>query len=329
MTQHPIHSPCFSYGLTDAEQQRIHEHREVSKHLILQNDRRFVMIVGPCSIHHHKAAIEYAYRLKKLQEEVQNSIAIWMRVFLEKPRTCHGWTGFINQTNGIEKSRNLLKELTQLNLPLATEVVNPMHYPFIEEYISWGFVGARTTQSPIHRHLASGMPFPVGFKNTTEGTLEIPVQSVATAMHPQQYLMHDGFYLKQHQSTGNRYAHVVLRGDDKKPNYSIEYIKQIQALQNSYLNISNPILIDCAHGNSQKQPQKQLSIAEEVLSLRETHTLPILGVMLESYFKSGTQQEQNNDPYISITDPCLSWEETEKLILHLHQKIKKPTFCAV
>lgn len=327
MSQNCFLSALKFHCLSPLEQQLVKQQRYIAKQLIQKKDNRFVIVIGPCSIHHHDAALEYANRLKNLSEEVNDSIAIWMRVFLEKPRTCHGWTGYINEENGLTKSRQLLKELVQLQIPIATEVVNPLHLPYVEEYLSWGFVGARTTQSPIHRHIASHLDFPCGFKNTTEGQLDIPVQSVAAAMQQQKFLMHDGHNIKHHHSKGNPYAHVVLRGDHHGPNYTnTDYIYH---LQKKYFDAPTPVLIDCSHDNSQKNPLNQIPIAGEVALNWKKDFSKILGIMVESYIKTGNQLSPGSDPYLSVTDPCLSWNQTSSLIRDIYQKLKKPTFCAV
>jgi 3-deoxy-7-phosphoheptulonate synthase len=275
-------------------------------------DLRKAIIVGPCSIHNIEETLEYAQRLKKLSEEVEDQIFLVMRTFVEKPRTHATWKGFVsdpliegkdNLKLGIEKTLELFKNLNKLELPLAMEFIDPNLAPLFSHFISWGFIGARTTRSPTHRILASQLQIPIGFKNPLDGDITacINAQNVALSCH-EICIPNKNYPFEIIKTQGNPWTHPVLRGSFEGPNYVLAK------------NFKSPVLIDCAHGNSQKDLIKMQGVFLESLELMIENPM-IKGLMLESYLNSGCQAHAGDLKYgVSITDPCLDFETTEKLI---------------
>ena len=276
---------------------------------------KLAMIVGPCSVHNIDSALVYAKRLRALQSHLHHLFLV-MRVYVEKPRSCLGWKGllydpFLNGTNNLDAGLRLARELFEtihaMDVPIATEFVNPFIAPYFQEFISWGFIGARTAASQVHRELASSLPFPVGFKNLLNGDLHLPLQSILSAQSPHAYF---GPNATPCYSQGNPYTHLVLRGSTTQANYTD--VEKAYALQMSY-GISTRILVDCAHGNTQKDPYKQRDVAIAVAG----QITPRLGLMLESFLEEGNTAVEHATPNLSITDPCLSWDATEELLFHI------------
>lgn len=281
---------------------------------------KLALLIGPCSIHDIDAALEYAARLKKLSSQLHH-FSLFMRVFLEKPRTRKGWTGLIydphlNGTGdialGIQMARKLLIALTNLGVPCATELLDPLIVPYFDDLISWGMIGARTAASQPHRQLASSLPFPVGFKNGIHGELDTAIYGILSAKESHSRISIDsqGFIASQ-ITPGNPFPHLVLRGSETGTNYdaaSIEKAIQLCAAQG----IHSRILIDCSHGNSRKDHTLQPHVFQSVL---RQNLEGVLGFMLESNLHSGKQPLTKTLRYgVSITDSCLGWEETEELI---------------
>jgi len=297
------------------------ESRQLAQNILLGQTLKKVVIVGPCSIHNTKEALEYALKLKSLSLKVQDHLFIVMRVFLEKPRTKNDWRGFLydphlngslNLQEGLKISTALLEELVKLDIPVATEFIDPLIAHLIKDKITWGFIGARTTRSPVHRQLASFLPMPIGFKNTLDGDLEATKAAISVANSSHCALINDDLYrLRFETSMGNPLAHLVLRGTLEGPNYT------------KALDLRDPLLIDCAHGNSSKTLEGMVKAFYESikLSLEFDH---IKGVMLESFLNEGNQGLcQSLKPGVSVTDPCLSFENTEKLILDYYKLVSQ------
>ncbi len=301
--------------------------RETIQNILSGKDPRIAIIAGPCSIHDMESALLYASQLKKLSDSVKETCFLVMRVYIEKPRTVTGWKGFLydphlDESNaidqGISLSRKLLLALAELEVPVATEFLNPIGASYIDDLISWGFIGARTTSSQIHRELASYLPIPIGFKNNTDGNVEQAINGVITARMPHTFL-HTNAEGKVGvaESEGNPHTHIVLRGGEKSGNYDRESISQaIDALQS--LAVSSRILVDCAHGNCQKNHGKQRDVFLSVLEQIQQGNSHLMGMMLESYLYAGHQLLSENPssliPGVSITDPCVDWSETEELV---------------
>lgn len=301
--------------------------RESARQVFLRSDFRIPIIVGPCSIHNIESALKYAHLLKNLSDQVSDKFFIVMRVYVEKPRTITGWKGLlydpylngsddINQ--GIRLSRQLMLKIAEIGLPIATEFLNPLVAYYYHDLVSWGFIGARTSASQVHRELASLLPIPIGFKNLTDGNVTIPINSIIASRTSHSFLgLDEEGKSSILQSTGNPYSHLVLRGSDSESNYDKESIlSSIRQQNNSGLH--SPIIIDCSHGNSKKDPNTQKIVFREVINHLRQDVPDILGIMIESNIAHGSQSFElglpTNDDQ-SITDACLSFEETEKLIL--------------
>lgn len=315
------------YSLTIQHEQTIQKNRELLCNLVRGKDKRLAIVVGPCSVHDIEATLEYSKRFKALSDQVRSHCICVMRVYIEKPRTLSGWKGLVYDPDlddsqsiekGLELTRALFLELTQMNIPIATEILNPLFLPYYQDLISWGFIGARTSGSQPHREIASYFDFPMGFKNSLGGNIEQAIYATIVAQSPHRFpYIQDNGKLMLTKSLGNDFAHIVLRGSQSRPNYDVKHLQQTLHLMKLY-DLTNRILIDCSHGNSQKNHRKQNEVFETVLSYYLDETFPILGMMLESQLKSGKQPLSNSladlQYGISITDPCIGWEETEKLI---------------
>lgn len=293
-------------------------------------DDRFLLIVGPCSIHDTEAAFEYALRLAGMRKKYGDVFCIVMRSYFEKPRTVLGWrglivepdlNGFINIAGGLEKARHFLVRLAELQVPAAVEMLDPIVPQYIADLVSWGAIGARSAESQMHRELASGLSMPVGFKNTTSGNIAAAVNGVIASRLPHAFvgIARNGLSAIIH-TTGNSDTHLILRGGTDKPNYdkaSVIHAKELLQAGNLKANI----LIDCSHGNSQRQPHKQKAVFLQSLALRLDKTEPlscIRGCMLESFLQEGSCTiaacKSPNQYGKSITDPCMSWQMTEEAI---------------
>lgn len=321
------------YPLHQREAKLIGRYRQIARRIVSGLDHRIPLIIGPCSIHSIDAALEYAYRLKKLCEEVADTLFPVMRVYVEKPRTVLGWKGFIydpylNGTNdlasGIAMTRTLFLEITRLGMPIACEFLHPLITPYYKDLVTWGFIGARTTSSQPHRELASSLNFPIGIKNDINGNYQAAIDTIVAtrSSHMLFSIDHNGHPSSTHTS-GNMFTHLVLRGGEKCTNYDSASIRAAYALQKSS-GIVTPILIDCAHSNSQKNPKKQKEVFFEAATQLANHPASLLGLMMESYLNEGQQSFDYGasfDPSISITDPCIGWEDTETMVRWLHQSL--------
>ena len=307
--------------------------REVEK-ILSGQDHRLLVIAGPCSIHDTTAALEYAERLTALREEVKEDICLVMRVYFEKPRTTVGWKGLINDPfldatynveQGLRTARQLLMDINAMGMPTATEILDPITPQYIAGLLSWVAVGARTTESQIHREMASGLSMPVGFKNGTDGSLTAAVNAMEAAKAPQHFLGVDPQGLSAVVSTtGNPFGHMVLRGG-AQPNYDPISVgrAQVRLRERALL---DGIIIDCSHDNSGQKCTGQAFVFKSVLDQRLEGNDRIVGLMLESNLSAGNQKcTGDGSPLkygVSITDECISWENTQTLIRCAHRKIK-------
>ncbi|HSX13068.1 MAG TPA: 3-deoxy-7-phosphoheptulonate synthase [Chlamydiales bacterium] len=302
----------------------IQEARNKAADILHRKSKKIALLVGPCSIHDSDLAIEYALRLKKLIEQTQHFYIV-MRVFLEKPRSHRGWKGLLydptlNGGNhialGLETARKLLLKLAEMNVPCVTELLEPLALPYIEDLLTWGMIGARTSASQPHRQMASGLSFPVGFKNGVHGELDVAIHGILSAQDGHTYLsIDDAGFICSKQTQGNPLTHLVLRGSNTNTNYDQSSVA-IAASSLLMTNVEPRILIDCSHGNSEKKHQLQARVFESVIHQIREGNHAIMGLMLESHLKAG-KQEFGNNPLtygVSITDSCIGWEETESLI---------------
>lgn len=314
--------------------QTIHQGRQDFYNIIDGTDNRFVVVVGPCSIHDPKAALEYACKLNEIREKLGDKLFILMRTYFEKPRTTVGWKGLINDpdldgTNeleeGIKIARQLLIDITAMGMPVATELLDPIVAGYIAELVSWVAIGARTTESQTHRQMASGLSAPVGFKNNSDGNLDVAVNAMGSAKSSHSFLgVNDEGNCCVVQTKGNASTHIVLRGGNGRPNYHAEDIelceKKLQAK-----NFVPKIMIDCSHENSGKNHERQSRVIEDVIVQKKAGNQSIFGVMIESNLFEGNQiipENLNDLKYgVSITDGCIGWNETERLLQYLHEAV--------
>jgi 3-deoxy-7-phosphoheptulonate synthase len=307
--------------------------RQCIENILLKKDQRLLAIVGPCSIHDEKAAIEYASRLKRLHAQVAETLFVVMRVYFEKPRTTVGWKGMINDpdldgtcdmTAGLRRARSLLRQINEMGLPAATEMLDTITAQYVADMVSWSAIGARTAESQTHRELASGLSMPVGFKNTTDGNLSSPINALMAARAPQSFLGidQDGKPCIV-KTNGNPWVHIVLRGG-KRPNYDPISLEEAR-LRLIEKNLPETIMVDCSHANSMKKYQGQAVVWKNVIGQYLDGNEALIGLMLESNLHEGNQaftDDVSNLKYgVSITDECISWETTEQLLLCAHERI--------
>ncbi len=305
--------------------------RDQVEQILSGEDPRLLVIVGPCSIHDEKAALEYASKLKTLADKVSNQILVVMRVYFEKPRTSLGWKGLINDPNldgsfdvsgGLSRARKLLLDLASMGVLAATEFLDPITPQYFADLVSWAAIGARTTESQTHREMASGLSMPVGFKNGTDGNSQIAIDAMKTARAPHSFLGIDreGQTCVVH-TEGNPYGHLILRGGTGGPNYSESNVKDVQTkLEDAGL--PHRIMVDCSHANSEKDHNRQPIAFQSVVKQRLSGNTDLVGLMVESHLYGG-RQDLESDPStlqygISITDACMSWTETEEMLLQAH-----------
>lgn len=297
--------------------------------VISGKDNRLMVICGPCSIHDLAAAKEYAEKFKALSDKTADRILMVMRVYFEKPRSTVGWKGLINDPDldgscnvekGLTLARQLLLDMAQLNIPVATEVLDPVSPQYLSDLISWAAIGARTTESQTHRELASGLQMPVGFKNGTDGGISVAINALKAAKSEHRFLgLNKKGQVAVIHSKGNQHGHVILRGG-KAPNYHAQAVKEV-AQQLKQHDLNPRLLIDCSHGNSNKDHQLQPLVARNVLTQIQAGNQDIMGIMLESHLEAGAQKITNNAPLhygVSVTDACIDWNTTETLIKELY-----------
>ncbi|GLS24530.1 3-deoxy-7-phosphoheptulonate synthase [Marinibactrum halimedae] len=324
------------FAIDDATEASISANRIAINRILKGQDHRQLVITGPCSIHCPKATLEYAEKLRALQNRVGDQVLLVMRCYLEKPRTTVGWKGFINDPymnnthnlqEGIEQSRKLLIAVANLGLPIAVEALNPLLVPFYEDVVSWAAIGARTVESQTHRELASALPFAAGLKNTTAGDIDIAIDALeaSRASHTITAINTVG-QLELRTSTGNPHSHLILRGGKSGPNYTQDHVQSVEAkLQKR--SITSRIIIDCSHANSGKQANRQPEVLQSVRNQLLDGNQSIAGIMLESHLHQG-KQKISNDPSqlsygVSITDECIGWDSTATELLNFAQQLRE------
>ncbi len=309
--------------------------RDTLVNILNGDDPRFMAIVGPCSIHDQKAAVEYAEKLKKVADAVADRIFVVMRVYFEKPRTTVGWKGLINDPHlddsfdideGLHRARRILLEIAEMGLPAGTEMLEPISPQYISDLVSWASIGARTTESPTHRQLASGLSMPVGFKNSTDGSVEVAVNAMVSSRSSHSFLGidHEGRTCIV-KTRGNANGHLILRGGRRGTNYDRESVSQAEeALRKAGLNPK--LLVDCSHANSEKDPKRQEVVWREAVDQRTEGDSAVIGAMLESNLIEGKQpmaKDQAELKYgVSITDACIGWDKTEELLHWAYEKLE-------
>ena len=326
----PLLSPRAMKALTPvsgAINATVARSRERIIRILRQEDARLLVVIGPCSIHDEKSALEYAARLSQLQKEFADKMEIVMRVYFEKPRTTIGWKGLINDPHmdgsqdietGLKIARKLLLEIVALGLPAATEFLDPVVPQYIADLITWAAIGARTTESQTHREMASGLSMPVGLKNATDGSLQVAIDAMGATRHPHSFLgMNEDGVTSIVRTNGNPDAHVVLRGGRAMTNYDAASIKAAEAKLISE-KLPPVLMVDCSHANSEKKFAKQEEVWRSVIEQRAGGTKSLIGLMVESHLNEGNQpipKTLNELRYgVSITDSCIGWEATERML---------------
>ena len=326
----PLSAPAIirkQLPVSDAAAQAIQSGRDTITKILNGEDKRLMVITGPCSIHSKEIAVDYAKRLVELQEQVKDQIFIVMRVYFEKPRTIGGWKGLINDPHinnsyaieeGILLGREILNEVASLGLPTATEFLDPIVPQYLSDLVSWAAIGARTTESQTHREMASGLSMPVGFKNSTDGSMEVALNAIQSSRLPQHFLGIDADGRSSVVSTtGNPHGHLVLRGGHSGPNYdaaSVALCEDAIAKRNTEVSI----VIDCSHANSSKDHNKQIPVLDDIIAQVKANPGKIKGVMIESNINEGNQSIPENlcdlKYGVSITDKCLDWDRTAEAL---------------
>ena len=314
------------FPITEHVARLVADSRNIIQDILVNRDERRMVIVGPCSLHDCEATLEYAERLGKLQDEVSNRILIIMRAYFEKPRSTLGWKGMIYDPHldnsydieeGLRQARGLLLATAKTGLPIATEFLDPIVPQYLADLVSWTAIGARTTESQIHRQMASGLSMPIGFKNSTEGNLGTAIDAIKAASSAHSFMGIDrNGQVVIAETSGNKYCHLVMRGGVDCPNYGSEYVAFADVLLHK-AGVVTGIVIDCSHANSQKDYKRQrlvfLDVAEQIYQGNQV----IAGIMLESFLNEGRQPFSKPESLkygVSLTDSCIGWEETEELI---------------
>ena len=320
--------------LTDAARRTVLEGRQTINNILDGKDPRLFLVVGPCSIHDPDAALDYARRLKALADEVSDTLFLVMRVYFEKPRTTTGWKGLINDPHlddsfdierGLYIGRKLLLDIAELGLPTATEALDPTAPQYLQDTIAWSAIGARTTESQTHREMSSGLSMAVGFKNGTDGSLDVAVNAMNSTANPHSFLGIDqNGQVAITRTRGNPYSHVVLRGGGGSPNYDSVNValceKELQAAD-----VRNAIMIDCSHANSNKDPAVQPLVMQDVTHQIKEGNQSIIGLMVESNINWGKQKLAAMDDMeygVSVTDACIDWETTDRAIRQMRDELR-------
>ena len=321
--------------LSTAAASTVTQGRQALQRILDRDDSRLFVVTGPCSIHDPVAGLDYARRLKKLADEVSDTLLLVMRVYFEKPRTSTGWKGYINDPymddsfrieEGMKKAREFLLQVNELGLPAGTEALDPISPQYLGDLISWTAIGARTSESQTHREMSSGLSTPVGFKNATDGDLEVAINAIISAANPHSFL---GINAQGKTSIvrtrGNRYGHVVLRGGGGRPNYdSVSVSLAEQALAKARL--AQNLVVDCSHANSYKKPEMQPMVVNDCIQQITHGNRSIVGLMLESNIEAGNQPIPTDLTQLkygcSVTDACIDWPTTEAALRNLHQELK-------
>lgn len=320
--------------LTESAAKTVLEGRQSIQNILDGKDSRKFIVVGPCSIHDIQAAEEYALKLKELADQVKDKLLIIMRAYFEKPRTIMGWKGLINDPDlngsfnmqkGLLTARSLLIKISELGLPAATEALDPVTPQYLSDLISWSAIGARTIESQTHREMTSGMSMPVGFKNSTDGNIQVALNAIQSSRVPHHFLgVNQTGQISNFKTRGNPYGHIILRGGSGQPNFHAETVTKVEE-QLKQLNLPQKIVIDCSHGNSHKNHKLQASVLENILQQIADGNQSIIGVMLESNLYEGNQKITNDLKElkygVSVTDKCIDWEETREIILSAYEKL--------
>ncbi|BAO43917.1 3-deoxy-7-phosphoheptulonate synthase AroG [Thiolapillus brandeum] len=326
------------YPITEEAARTVYETRQQIHRILHGEDDRLLVVIGPCSVHDPKAALEYAERLLEKKQELADDLLVVMRVYFEKPRTTVGWKGLINDPNlddsyqinkGLEMARSLLLDINSMGLPAGTEFLDLISPQYVADLVSWGAIGARTTESQGHRELASGLSCPVGFKNGTDGTMRVAVDAMRAAERPHVFMSmtkegHSAIF----STTGNNDTHIILRGG-KRPNYDAESVK-LAAEEMEKSGLTPRLMIDFSHANSHKQYEKQLEVGRDVAGQITHGDIRIIGAMIESHLVEGNQPLIPGKPLVygqSITDACLSWEHSAPLLDDLAKAVRKRRAC--
>ncbi|WOT05913.1 3-deoxy-7-phosphoheptulonate synthase AroG [Shewanella youngdeokensis] len=308
--------------------------RKSIHNILAKKDDRLLVVIGPCSIHDPAAAVEYGKRLVTLREQYKDQLEVVMRVYFEKPRTTVGWKGLINDPNmdnsfklndGLRTARKLLLDLNDMGLPAAGEFLDMITPQYVADLMCWGAIGARTTESQVHRELASGLSSPVGFKNGTDGTIKVAIDAIGAANAPHHFLSVTKFgHSAIVETKGNPDCHIILRGG-KEPNYSAAHVAEINQ-QLDKAGLANNIMIDFSHANSRKQFALQMSVADDVAGQISAGETSIFGVMVESNLVEGRQDPIKGQSLCygqSVTDACIGWADTEKMLSVLNESVLK------
>jgi len=321
--------------LSDKAAATVAQGRTTLERILDRKDPRLFVVVGPCSIHDPVAGMDYAKRLKKLADEVADTLVLVMRVYFEKPRTSTGWKGYINDPHmddsfhieeGMKKGREFLLAVNELGLPAATEALDPISPQYLGDLMSWTAIGARTSESQTHREMSSGLSTPVGFKNATDGDLDVAINAIISAANPHSFL---GINAQGKtaivRTRGNRYGHVVLRGGGGRPNYdSVSVSLAEQALVKAKL--AQNLVVDCSHANSYKKPEMQPLVLSDVAQQIAHGNRSIVGVMIESFIEAGNQPIPTDLSKLkygcSVTDACIDWATTENALRNMHRALK-------
>ena len=319
--------------ISDFSSETVFNSRKEFSEILSKKDKRLAVVVGPCSIHDTESAMEYANLLLKEKKALEKELLIVMRVYFEKPRTTVGWKGLINDPDldnsfnidkGLSVSRQLLRDINDLGMPAGTEFLDVITPQYIADLISWGAIGARTTESQIHRELASGSSCPIGFKNATNGGIQVAADAIGSALHPHKFLS----VTKEGKaaifsSSGNKDCHIILRGG-KDPNYEKEFIDQTAEILKSN-SLEDSIMVDMSHGNSSKQHKKQIDVCDNIASQIKSAETRITGVMIESNLEEGNQKADDLDNLTygkSITDACINWQDTKDCLHKLADSVR-------
>ncbi|MGZ5846935.1 MAG: 3-deoxy-7-phosphoheptulonate synthase [Ramlibacter sp.] len=334
----PLISPALLQDELPADaalEQAVARHRQAIGRIVRGQDPRLLAIVGPCSIHDAAAAMEYAHRLRALADTLGDALLLVMRVYFEKPRTTVGWKGFINDPHldgsfrineGLRLARRLLLDINRLGLPVATEFLDLLSPQYISDLVAWGAIGARTTESPSHRQLASGLSCPLGFKNGTDGGVQVAADALVAARAPHAFMgMTKMGQVAIFETEGNQETHVILRGGTRGPNYDATHVAQASAVL-AKAGVTARVMVDCSHANSQKDPQRQVPVARDVAAQVAAGGDGILGVMIESHLQAGRQDLKPGVPLlpgVSITDGCIGWDDTVAVLHELAQAVRQ------
>ena len=335
----PLIAPAELHALLpmdEAATQTVVEGRKAIQSILSGEDDRLIAILGPCSIHDTDAALDYARKLKALSDRVSDSLVIVMRVYFEKPRTTVGWKGFINDpflddscdiSTGLREARRLLLQISSMGLPAATEFLDPIVPQYIADLVSWAAIGARTTESQTHRQMASGLSMPVGFKNGTDGNIQVAIDALTSARNAHNFVGMDGDGRTCIVKTkGNPFGHVVLRGGRAGTNFdpasTADAVRQL-----AKAGLESRLVVDCSHGNASKRQELQAAVWGSIVEQRLAGNRTLMGVMVESNLFEGAQKIPGDRSLlrygVSVTDECMGWEATERMVLDAHETIMK------